>query len=781
MQALSNLLSTVTYQLPFDLFSMDAAGWAPGAMALFLKGLLILGATGMVAFALRRSAAAIRYMVWCTGLLSLMLLPVLSSALPAWELEVLSGASLNSAPTPALPETAPGFPPKLSPADAVSPDLPAAFPPELTPAEATVPSEAPVAVSPSFLAQTLSFLGASGWHWTTWGFIIWAIGAFLIFGRLVLAHIGTWLLVRNAEMVHEDEWHLLAESVQQRLGIEQRVKLRKSSWTSVPMNIGVWRPVVVLPENANEWDEAQRDTVMMHELAHVKRRDCFLQLLTNITSALHWFNPMVWIAGWQLRIERERACDDLVISSGANPALYAETLLQAARQLKKGEWSTVAAVSMARQSQLEGRLLSILDPMRRRDLNGASRVVVLGVIAAIVLPLAVMKPVSAQVKPPVVHVKPAPPVPPVAAMPPNVDIDIPAFDVVVPEINIPEIDINIPPINIPEFNIHIPEIRVDVPEINVDIPPMHFDWDGEFNWDDEFNASSTPVDSLSIDQIIQLRKYGVDAEFIRELKALGYNDLTYQDLVALGKYGADADDIRAFRDAGYANLSLRDYAMMSKYGVDEDFVAAMRDAGYTDLSADDLISMSKYGVDEDLIASLAQNGYSNLAIDDLVAASKYGLDEDLIESISAAGYDDISLRDLVAMSKYGVDEDLIASLNQYGYQNLTADELINASKYGVDEDMIDAVRDYGFSDVSLDEIISMHKYGVDEDYLEEMAALDADVSVDDLIRMRKYGVDAEYIQEMIDAGVMETVLVDQLIDMRKHGVDADFVKEMQDN
>lgn len=776
MQALFNLSSAAFSLLPLDLFSIDATGWASGAMVLFLKGLLILGATGLIAFALRKSAAAIRYMVWCAGLLSLMLLPVLSSALPAWELEMLAGTRINSELTTPLPfnEAGRSF-------DAA----PSYYPQKLFPPDTAMPSAArvaplaaePLAAQPSVFVQALSFIGADRWHWTTWTLLIWAIGAFMILGRLVLAHIGTWLLVRNAEIVHEDEWHLLAESVQQRLGIEQRVKLRKSSWTSVPMNIGVWRPVVVLPENANEWDEAQRHTVMMHELAHVKRRDCFLQLLTNITSALHWFNPMVWVAGWQLRIERERACDDLVITSGASPALYAETLLQAARQLKKAEWSTVAAVSMARQSQLEGRLLSILDPVRRRDLNGASRMVVLGVIAAIVLPLAVMQPVNAQVKrgatPPVVAVSPVPPVAPV--LPPDFDVDIPAFDVVVPEINI-----DIPEINIPAFNIHIPEIKVDIPPINIpefdiDIPPMHFDWEGDFS------EPGTPVDSLSIDQIIQLRKYGVDAAFIRELKALGFDDLTYRDLISLGKYGADADDIRAFRAAGLTNLSLQDYAMMSKYGVDEDFVAAMQQAGYRNLSADDLVAMSKYGVDEDLIETLAQNGYNNLSIDDLVTASKYGLDEDLIESISTAGYDNISLQDLISMSKYGVDEDLIGALRSYGYDNLSADDLIHASKYGIDEDMIEAVQAYGFEDVSLDEIISMHKYGVDEDYLEEMAELGADVSIDELIRMRKYGVDAEYIQEMIDAGVMETVLVDQLIDMRKHGVDAEFIKEMQDN
>ena len=149
MQALSNLLSIATYQLSLDLFSIDASNWASGAMVLFLKGLLILGATGVVAFALRKSAAAIRYMVWCAGLLSLLLLPVLSSALPAWELEMLSEAGLNPSPTTASPDMAPVFPPKLAPRDAVSADMPAAIAPESSPAEAALPSITSTGTSPS--------------------------------------------------------------------------------------------------------------------------------------------------------------------------------------------------------------------------------------------------------------------------------------------------------------------------------------------------------------------------------------------------------------------------------------------------------------------------------------------------------------------------------------------------------------------------------------------------------------------------------------------------------
>ncbi len=108
-----------------------------------------------------------------------------------------------------------------------------------------------------------------------------------------------------------------------------------------------------------------------------------------MACALYWFNPLAWLAARQMRRERERACDDLVLRAGARPSDYAAHLLQLARGFRSARVVSFATVSMARPSQLEGRLLSILDPSRRR--SGLSRRFVgLGVIASalMIVPLA---------------------------------------------------------------------------------------------------------------------------------------------------------------------------------------------------------------------------------------------------------------------------------------------------------------------------------------------------------------------------------------------------------
>ena len=131
---------------------------------------------------------------------------------------------------------------------------------------------------------------------------------------------------------------------------------------AMPMAWGLMRARVLLPAEAEDWPLDRQRVVLLHELAHVKRRDCVTQMLAHLACATYWFNPFVWLAAQRLRAERERACDDLVLAAGTRGSDYADHLLDIARSLRSGAWPTWSAVTMAHRSQLEGRLMAILDP-----------------------------------------------------------------------------------------------------------------------------------------------------------------------------------------------------------------------------------------------------------------------------------------------------------------------------------------------------------------------------------------------------------------------------------
>jgi hypothetical protein len=126
-----------------------------------------------------------------------------------------------------------------------------------------------------------------------------------------------------------------------------------------PFVCGVLQPAVVLPAEAEAWSTARRRTVLLHELAHIQRRDCLVQLLAQIACAVYWFNPLVWVAARALCIERERACDDEVLVQGTTPSAYAAELVDLAR-VRRRQWHSSAVLAMARPTELEKRVRAIL-------------------------------------------------------------------------------------------------------------------------------------------------------------------------------------------------------------------------------------------------------------------------------------------------------------------------------------------------------------------------------------------------------------------------------------
>jgi hypothetical protein len=161
-----------------------------------------------------------------------------------------------------------------------------------------------------------------------------------------------------------------------------------SDLVDVPITCGVLYPHVVLPAAADEWTSARRHAVIAHELAHVKRFDAATQWIAFGAAIACWFNPLVWYAVRQMRFERERACDDFVLASGARASEYATDLLAIVSSFRGTEQYSVA-LAMARRSQFEGRLLALLDPKLNHKFLSRGVLAIAGLLSlAIVLPVA---------------------------------------------------------------------------------------------------------------------------------------------------------------------------------------------------------------------------------------------------------------------------------------------------------------------------------------------------------------------------------------------------------
>lgn len=138
------------------------------------------------------------------------------------------------------------------------------------------------------------------------------------------------------------------------------VPLLVTAELSAPAVFGFWCPAILLPADAPGWPADRLHAVIAHEMAHIERRDCALELIARLAGILNWFNPLVLRGLRRLRVERELACDARVVANHVDPQSYAAALVEVAR--RAGVTRPRAMVAMARAPELERRVLQLLGP-----------------------------------------------------------------------------------------------------------------------------------------------------------------------------------------------------------------------------------------------------------------------------------------------------------------------------------------------------------------------------------------------------------------------------------
>src|SRR5262249_23734729 len=150
----------------------------------------------------------------------------------------------------------------------------------------------------------------------------WTAGTLFFLGpwNLNTMRFAGW--VRRASVLTDSGWNAQVRALSGELGIERHVALLVSDEIEVPITAGVLFPKIVLSPEYAEWSSTRRLAILNHELAHVRRLDALTQLLVQVTIALYWFHPLVWLTARAMRAERERACDDQVLASGTKASDY---------------------------------------------------------------------------------------------------------------------------------------------------------------------------------------------------------------------------------------------------------------------------------------------------------------------------------------------------------------------------------------------------------------------------------------------------------------------------
>ncbi len=726
----------------------------PLLLDIVVKTTVILALAAVGDTLLRRGgSAAARHLVWTMAIVGLLALPMAALAVPRWTVTIpLASATARVASDESLrPDSA------FRADSSVRPK-----------AEATY-HRAPESVAAAAFARKNGASANDGnAHAAIAGAlaIAYVAGVLLLLTRLVVEPFALRRLTRASRGMTDPAWRSLLADAEHELGLRATVRLLRSPREIMPLTFGTLSPAIVLPASSDAWTGERRRAVLLHELAHIARRDCVVQQATALACAFYWPHPGVWWAARRLRVERELACDDRVLATGAGPREYAGHLLELAHSLGSAP-APATALGMARPRQLESRLLAILDAARNRAaLRPRGRTIALTLALTVVIPLAALRaavvPRDAAAGPFFRAAATASAFTQTAMAQPS-DLSgtwdlrlsrAPGMAQVTVRtargshgrsVRLDQLPIAAEQISATSATVNVP-FRREAGTFNVEGVCRRGVCGGTFTFE-----GSQPFAA-------ELVKRGLARPTPEQQMDLAIADVGIGFLDDLSK-------------AGYAKPDLPTLIRAVQHGVGAEYVREMGTLGYRAGSLDALIRLRDHGIDPGYIRGMADNGFARLTIDELLAARDHGVDPEYIKGMRDAGFRQADLASLLDTRNHGVDPAYIRGMQAHGYR-LTLDELLSTRNHGIDPEYIDGLASLGYKGLTVDALVQARNHGVDPEYIRSLADVGyKNEPLETLIKMRNHGVDADYIRRVQQKGLGH-LSVDELIQRRDHGLDA---------
>lgn len=303
-----------------DRLNSLAETWTGLAWAIVWQSTLLALAVAAICFVWKRSSPGVRYWLWQIVAIKLLLMPFWTWAIPL---------PAPFVPTPVEPPVtiAPPLIVDTEPATATDDDVIATEPPAITMIETPRP---PVISEPPATPPVTERNGLERVTWRTWLFAVWLAAVVWQIARLVRQHRNLKKLLRDAMTNAVDARcaSLLRECAAE-LNLRRVPGLQFTEVECSPFVCGMTAPVLVMPESlCARLDDTQLRQVLLHELAHVSRRDLVWGWLPELARLVYFFHPIAHWASARIRLERELACDQIAMTYTNRPAAdYAATLV----------------------------------------------------------------------------------------------------------------------------------------------------------------------------------------------------------------------------------------------------------------------------------------------------------------------------------------------------------------------------------------------------------------------------------------------------------------------
>jgi hypothetical protein len=504
------------------------------------------------------------------------------------------------------------------------------------------------------------------------------------------------------------ELYLKCIALQLRMGFERVIRYCECDRLDAPAAFGWIRPVVLLPVRAlSGLTEDQIEAVIAHELAHVRRLDCFVNLFQIGVETLLFYHPAVWWVSQRIRIEREHCCDDEAVALCGDAVTYARALTQ------MEEWRTAPSLMMAANrsplSQRVVRLLGLEGPAGRSRVPGVA-VGVVCLAGAMLAGNALLGVAHAGLGSK-------------AGSNQGVTQEQGRGSAIV-----------VRPANTSTTARHFASTEQAGKDKESDKAK-----EKKQERDDQQAAKkesylegmeAAGFKNLTADELIAMKVQGITPAYIKEIHELGMKP-TVDELVGMRVQGITPDYIREMRTIApnlgvdeligmkvqgitpqYANdmrgLGLKadpeNLIGMKVQGITPEYVNDMRGLGLR-TDADDLIGMKVQGITPDYVRGMQALGFKPDS-EELIGMKVQGVTPEYVRAMQATGLK-TDVDNLIGMKVQGVTPEYVKSLQAAGFKDLDADEIIGAKVQGVTPEFIEQARKHGFQNMTLRKLIEL--------------------------------------------------------------------------
>lgn len=444
-------------------------------------------------------------------------------------------------------------------------------------------------------------------------------------------------------------------------GVHRPVRLLLSGVVASPIAVGFRNPAVILPRAmVQRLSGDDLDHVLLHELAHLARRDDWTNLLTQIGRGLLAFHPIAFWVLQRIDEERELACDDWVVSMTDSARRYAISLSRLA-DFRLTELREMLATGIGgRKSQFANRIERLLKAGERFDrqtslarVAGTTLVLLALVAAGSQAPAWVA---FAQAEPPAVEL--VPPTPPAAPASPTA----PAVAVASPATPLARA--------LSSRVIERPLRRFGPPPPFPPLEPV------------TYAAAAAPAQPPPPPPPPPAVASSTGGSFLKALADAGYNDLSVDEIIDLKNNGVSAAYLAGMNQAGWGRLTTRQLIDLRNQGVTPEYLKSMKDAGFRDLSLRDTVELRIHGVQAQNIREIHALGFGPYDIRQVVNFANHGARPAFFRALKDAGFVTADPKDILDALAHGVNAASLQEARKYGTQ-LTLRQIIRLKQAGV--------------------------------------------------------------------------------------------------